>query len=98
MFGTQFDLTVRVAPVTAGSKGPGGAMAWQFAGAGRCRDLRPVGGRAQGCRRGDRDQDAGEWVVADLSCRDEAMRLARKAQSAFGRIDILANNFGSDKP
>ena len=38
------------------------------------------------------------WFVADLSRRDEAVRLAREAQGAFGRVDILVNNAGSNNP
>jgi NAD(P)-dependent dehydrogenase (short-subunit alcohol dehydrogenase family) len=38
------------------------------------------------------------WLVADLSRREEAVRLAREAQEAFGRIDILVNNAGSSNP
>src|SRR4051794_18617095 len=39
-----------------------------------------------------------EWVVADLSRRDEAVRLAREAREVFGRVDILVNNAGSNSP
>src|SRR5262249_4286823 len=35
---------------------------------------------------------------ADLSPRKEADRLARSALEAFGRIDILINNAGTNKP
>ncbi|HKB37335.1 MAG TPA: SDR family oxidoreductase, partial [Gemmataceae bacterium] len=40
----------------------------------------------------------GRYLVADLSKREEANRLARNALDAMGRIDILINNAGTNKP
>ena len=99
MIGTQFDLTGRVALVTGGSKGLGKAMARGFAAAGAdvvisSRSESELKAAAQAI--GTRTRVA--WVVADLSRRDEAVRLAREAQAAFGRIDILVNNAGSNTP
>jgi NAD(P)-dependent dehydrogenase (short-subunit alcohol dehydrogenase family) len=97
MIGTQFDLKGRVALVTGGSKGLGKAMARGFAEAGA--DV------VIASRNEDELKSAAEaigkrvaWVVADLSRRDEAVRLAHEAQAAFGRIDILVNNAGSNSP
>jgi NAD(P)-dependent dehydrogenase (short-subunit alcohol dehydrogenase family) len=39
-----------------------------------------------------------KWIVADLSRREEAVRLAREALGVFGRIDILVNNAGTSNP
>lgn len=99
MNGTQFDLTGRVALVTGGSKGLGKAMARGLAMAGA--DVM-IASRSQSelevaaAEIGTKTRVA--WCVADLSRRDEAVRLAREAQSVFGRIDILVNNAGSNTP
>src|SRR3954451_7598215 len=101
MIGTPFDLQGRVALVTGGSKGLGKAMARGFAEAGaevviasRSEDeLKAAAGTiAIG------GETRVKWVVADLSRRDEAERLAREARAAFGRVDILVNNAGSNTP
>src|SRR3954467_2381381 len=99
MIGTQFDLTGRVALVTGGSKGLGKAMARGFAAAGAdivisSRSESELVAAAEVIRTGTRVA----WVVADLSRRGEAVRLAREAEAAFGRIDILVNNAGSNNP
>jgi NAD(P)-dependent dehydrogenase (short-subunit alcohol dehydrogenase family) len=99
MTGTRFDLTGRVALVTGGSKGLGKAMARGFAEAGAdiviaSRSEEELKSAAESI--GNRTRVA--WVVADLSRREEATRLAREARSAFGRIDILVNNAGSNNP
>jgi NAD(P)-dependent dehydrogenase (short-subunit alcohol dehydrogenase family) len=99
MIGTQFDLTGRVALVTGGSKGLGKAMARGFAEAGAdiliaSRTERELKATAEEI--GAKTRVA--WLVADLSRREEAVRLAREAQGAFGRIDILVNNAGSSNP
>ena len=39
-----------------------------------------------------------EYVVADLTRRDDADRLAAAALEAMGRVDILINNAGTNKP
>ena len=39
-----------------------------------------------------------EYVVADMTRRDEANRLAAAAIEAMGRVDILVNNAGSNLP
>src|SRR6266446_6922164 len=99
MIGTKFDLTGRVALVTGGSKGLGKAMARGFGAAGA--DV-VISSRSE-CELAAAAEVIGTktrvaWVVADLSRRDETVRLAREAQSAFGRIDILVNNAGSNTP
>src|SRR3954454_12127499 len=99
MIGTQFDLTGRVALVTGGSKGLGKAMARGFAAAGAdvvisSRSRGELEAAAEMIGNGTRVA----CVVADLSRRDEAERLAREARAAFGRVDILVNNAGSNTP
>jgi NAD(P)-dependent dehydrogenase (short-subunit alcohol dehydrogenase family) len=96
-----FDLTGKVALVTGGSKGLGKAMARVLAEAGadivissRHEDeLKPALAEIlQGTGR------RGAYVVADLSRRPEAERLARAALDRMGRVDILVNNAGSNIP
>jgi NAD(P)-dependent dehydrogenase (short-subunit alcohol dehydrogenase family) len=96
-----FDLTGKVALVTGGSKGLGKAMARGLAQAGADiviasrseNELKPALAEiVQGTER------RGRYFVADLSQRKEADRLAKSALDAFGRIDILINNAGSNKP
>src|SRR3954451_13319872 len=99
MIGTPFDLRGRVALVTGGSKGLGKAMARGFVEAGAegviaSRSEDELKATAEALGGGTRVK----WVVADLSRRDEAERLAREARAAFGRVDILVNNAGSNTP
>jgi NAD(P)-dependent dehydrogenase (short-subunit alcohol dehydrogenase family) len=97
MIGTQFDLTGRVALVTGGSRGLGKAMARGFAQAGA--DV-VIASRNEGELKAAAEAIGArvKWLVADLSRRDEAERLAREARAAFGRVDILVNNAGSNTP
>jgi NAD(P)-dependent dehydrogenase (short-subunit alcohol dehydrogenase family) len=101
MFPDIFKLTGRVALVTGGSKGLGKAMARGFAEAGadivissRHEDeLRPaLEELLHGTGR------RGIFVVADMSRRDDARRLAATALEKMGRVDILVNNAGTNTP
>jgi NAD(P)-dependent dehydrogenase (short-subunit alcohol dehydrogenase family) len=96
-----FDLSGRVALVTGGSKGLGKAMARGLAEAGA--DV------AISSRHGDELQAAAheigaglevrvESIVADLSRRAEAPQLAAKTLKVMGKVDILINNAGTNKP
>jgi NAD(P)-dependent dehydrogenase (short-subunit alcohol dehydrogenase family) len=96
-----FNLTGKVALVTGGSKGLGKAMARGLAEAGADivissrheEELRPALEEIlQGTGR------KGRFVVADMSQRSEANRLAAAALEMMGRIDILVNNAGSNTP
>jgi NAD(P)-dependent dehydrogenase (short-subunit alcohol dehydrogenase family) len=96
-----FDLAGKVALVTGGSKGLGKAMARGLAEAGA--DV-VIASRHEGELKSalaeilQGTDRKGEYVVADLSNRAQAGRLARSALDSFGQIDILINNAGSNKP
>jgi NAD(P)-dependent dehydrogenase (short-subunit alcohol dehydrogenase family) len=96
-----FDLTGKVALVTGGSKGLGKAMARGLAEAGAdvvisSRHESELKTALEELLQGTSRR--GRYFVADLSRREEADRLARAALDAFGRIDVLVNNAGSNKP
>src|SRR5438876_10651789 len=90
-----FNLAGRVALVTGGSKGLGKAMARGLAEAGA--DV-VISSRHEGELRSALDEilqgtgRKGRYVVADMSRRDEAKRLADTALQQMSRIDILINN------
>jgi NAD(P)-dependent dehydrogenase (short-subunit alcohol dehydrogenase family) len=96
-----FDLTGKVALVTGGSKGLGKAMARGLAEAGA--DV-IISSRHENELRAALDEilqgtgRRGRHVVADMSRRPEAARLARTALELMGRVDILINNAGTNKP
>jgi NAD(P)-dependent dehydrogenase (short-subunit alcohol dehydrogenase family) len=96
-----FDLTGKVALVTGGSKGLGKAMARGLAEAGA--DV-IISSRHENELRAALDEiltgtgRRGRYIVADMSRRSEAARLAREALAAMGRVDILINNAGTNKP
>jgi NAD(P)-dependent dehydrogenase (short-subunit alcohol dehydrogenase family) len=96
-----FDLTGKVALVTGGSKGLGKAMARALALAGA--DI-VISARHESELRTALDEIVrgthrrGRFVVADMSRREEADRLARTALEQFGRVDILVNNAGTNIP
>src|SRR3984957_11825363 len=101
MLKEMFNLTGKVALVTGGSKGLGKAMARGFAEAGA--DV-VISSRNEGelkaalaeiLKGTDR---RGHYVVADMSKRAEAGRLAKKALELMGRVDVLLNNAGSNQP
>ena len=96
-----FNLTGKTALVTGGSKGLGKAMARGLAEAGadvvissRHEDeLRTaLGDILKGLDR------RGSFVVADMSRREQIAPLAKAALELNGRIDILINNAGTNKP
>jgi NAD(P)-dependent dehydrogenase (short-subunit alcohol dehydrogenase family) len=96
-----FDLTGRVALVTGGSKGLGQAMARGFAEAGadviissRHEDelKNALAEILQGTGR------KGRYFVTDMTQRQNVQRLAKDTLDAFGRVDILINNAGTNVP
>jgi len=96
-----FDLTGRVALVTGGSKGLGKAMARGLAEAGA--DV-VISSRHEDELRAALEEilsgtgRRGAYVVADMSRRAEAARLAQAALDRMGRVDVLVNNAGTNKP
>ncbi|MFO0877021.1 MAG: SDR family oxidoreductase [Gemmataceae bacterium] len=96
-----FDLTGKVALITGGSKGLGKAMARGLAEAGA--DI-VISSRNEAELKSALDailtgtNSRGKIIVADLAQRGEAERLAGAAVGAFGRVDILINNAGTNKP
>jgi NAD(P)-dependent dehydrogenase (short-subunit alcohol dehydrogenase family) len=96
-----FELSGKVALVTGGSKGLGKAMARGLAEAGadviissRHEDeLRPA---LEEILHGTGRR--GRYVIADLSRRDDARRLAQTTLEQMGRVDILVNNAGTNVP
>jgi NAD(P)-dependent dehydrogenase (short-subunit alcohol dehydrogenase family) len=96
-----FDLAGKVALITGGSKGLGKAMARGLAEAGA--DI-VIASRHEDELRSALEEilqgtgRRGHYVVADLSRRQEAGRLAEAALQRTGRIDILVNNAGTNKP
>ena len=96
-----FDLSGKVALVTGGSKGLGKAMARGFAEAGA--DV-VISSRHENELRAALDEiltgtgRRGRYIVADMSRREEADRLAKAALDRMGRVDVLVNNAGTNKP
>ena len=97
----QITMKDRVAVITGGSKGLGKAMARGLAEAGadiviasRHEDELQfaLGEILEGTGR------KGKFFVSDLSKREQAGLLARKTIEAMGRVDILINNAGTNKP
>jgi NAD(P)-dependent dehydrogenase (short-subunit alcohol dehydrogenase family) len=96
-----FDLSGRVALVTGGSKGLGKAMARGLAEAGA--DIVISSRHENELQSAAREIGAGleikvKYVVADLSRRPESPRLAAASLEAMGKVDILINNAGTNKP
>ena len=101
MLSKLFDLSGRVALVTGGSKGLGKAMATGFAQAGAdvvisSRHEDELQAAAKEIRSGATARV--EYVVADMSRRDEADELAQAAIETMSRVDILVNNAGTNLP
>ena len=101
MKGTMFDLTGRTVLLTGGSKGIGRAIAGGLAQAGAelflcARTEAPLLETAEEIRA--KHGVRVETLVADMSQRDEANRLARIAAERLGRVDILVNNAGWNIP
>jgi NAD(P)-dependent dehydrogenase (short-subunit alcohol dehydrogenase family) len=96
-----FNLTGKTALITGGSKGLGKAMA---------RGLAEAGADVFLASRSDAELKSalaevlqgtgrrGGYAVSDLSRRGQAEVLAREALRQMGRIDILINNAGTNKP
>lgn len=101
MINEMFNLTGKVALVTGGSKGLGKAMARGLVEAGadiviasRHEDelKAALGEILKGTDR------KGAYMVADMSKRAEANKLAAFALEKMGKVDILINNAGTNVP
>ena len=96
-----FSLAGRVALVTGGSKGLGKAMARGLAEAGA--DV-VISSRSENELKAalaeilDGTGRRGHYVVADMARRDDVARLAREALEKMGRVDVLVNNAGTNRP
>ncbi len=96
-----FNLSGKVALVTGGSKGLGKAMARGLVEAGADivissrneNELRPA---LEEILHGTNRK--GRFVVTDMSRREQVQALAKAALEQMGRIDILINNAGTNKP
>ena len=96
-----FNLTGKTALVTGGSKGLGKAMARGFVEAGA--DVVISSRHENELRTALADilkgtERKGKTIVADMSRRDDVKRLAQSALDQMGKIDILINNAGTNKP
>lgn len=101
MLTQRFDLTGKVALITGGSKGLGKAMARGLAEAGA--DIIIASRHAEELQTAIGEITAGlnvrgKTLVADLTQRSEAERLAKESLAAFGQVDVLINNAGSNTP
>src|SRR5262249_34143513 len=95
--GVMGDLANQVAVVTGASSGIGAATARELARRGVCVVL--------AARRGERLQAEEQAIVAaggravsiptDLADREQLRQLVERANSTFGRIDVLVNNAGA---
>jgi NAD(P)-dependent dehydrogenase (short-subunit alcohol dehydrogenase family) len=96
-----FNLRGKVALVTGGSKGLGKAMARGLAEAGADllissrheNELRPA---LEEILHGTGRR--GRFIVADMSRREQVTQLAATALELMGRVDILINNAGTNRP
>ena len=101
MTSNLFDLTGRAALVTGGSRGLGKAMATIFAESGAAavissrheNELQAAAAEIRG-----KTAARVEYVVADMTRREDVQRLADAAVAAMGKIDILVNNAGANVP
>ncbi len=96
-----FNLAGRVALVTGGSKGLGKAMARALAEAGA--DVVIASRHENELQTAlkeilDGTGRKGRYVVADMRRRDDVKRLARTALEQMGRVDVLVNNAGTNRP
>jgi NAD(P)-dependent dehydrogenase (short-subunit alcohol dehydrogenase family) len=101
MLSDMFKLTGKTALVTGGSKGLGKAMARGLAEAGA--DV-IISSRHEDELRAALDDilkgldRKGAVIVADMTRREDVTRLAKGALVFTGRVDILINNAGTNRP
>ena len=94
------DSTLKVAVVTGAGTGIGRAAALALLGAGYSVGL--AGRRQEGLLEtismAESDGDRGLAVPTDISDPDQVAALFQATQDAFGRLDLLFNNAGSNTP
>lgn len=93
-----FKLDGRCALITGGSRGLGKAIAAAFASAGAnvlisARQEDQL--RTTAAELGAKTQNKVHWIAADLSQKNTAVRLAKRATELLGKVDILVNNAGA---
>jgi NAD(P)-dependent dehydrogenase (short-subunit alcohol dehydrogenase family) len=101
MLTSLFDLAGRTALVTGGSKGIGKAVARGYAEAGASVVISAR--HEDELQTAVRDISDGlparvECIVADMTSRADVERLAHDVLRRMGRVDILFNNAGSNRP
>ncbi|MGI8980245.1 MAG: SDR family NAD(P)-dependent oxidoreductase [Pirellulaceae bacterium] len=101
MLNKLFSLSGRTALVTGGSKGIGKAMARAFAEAGA--NIAISARHADELKKAKAEIADGmsvkvEYFVADMTQRDQVKKLAKDVLAKLGRVDVLVNNAGSNKP
>jgi 3-oxoacyl-[acyl-carrier protein] reductase len=101
MLSKLFDLSGRTALVTGGSKGIGKAMARAFAEAGA--NIAISARHEDELKKAKAEIADGtnvnvEYFVADMTHRDQVKKLASDVLAKLGRVDVLVNNAGSNKP
>ncbi|MEC7720075.1 MAG: SDR family oxidoreductase [Planctomycetota bacterium] len=101
MINKLFDMTGRCALVTGGSKGIGKAVARGYAEAGA---NVVISARTEADLKEAVDEISEgldvhvSYFVADMGDRDQVKALANYATETLGKVDILFNNAGSNKP
>lgn len=101
MLNKLFDLSGRTALVTGGSKGIGKAMALAFAEAGA--NIAISARHEEELKKAKAEIADGanvkvEYFVADMTHREQVKKLAGDVLAKLGRVDVLVNNAGSNKP
>ena len=101
MLNKLVSLSGRTALVTGGSKGIGKAMARAFAEAGA--NIAISARHEDELKRAKAEIADGtnvkvEYFVADMTQRDQVRKLAKDVLAKLGRVDVLVNNAGSNKP
>ena len=98
--GVQIGLDGKVAVITGGSRGIGEAIARAFVAAGArvaiaSRKLEGVEAVAASIAK-EHGSDRVRAVAAHTGKEDECVRLVREAITAFGKVDVLVNNAGTN--
>lgn len=101
MKSTVFDLTGRAALITGGSRGIGKAIGRLFAEAGA--DVMICSRKedelqAAAAHIADQTGVRAEYLVTDMTSRDQVKQLADTAVQRLGKVDVLVNNAGFNVP